>query len=74
MKELIIENGYYWEGYSQDIINFMKSCPICHPQRIHKKINMPIKQIIDEGPHYRYQADIWYLDKEIKQILNMNIV
>jgi hypothetical protein len=54
MKELIIENGYYWEGYSQDIINFMKSCPICHPQRIHKKINMPIKQIIDEGPHYRY--------------------
>ena len=66
MKELIIENGYYWEGYSQDIINFMKSCPICHPQRIHKKINMPIKQIIDEGPHYRYQADIWYLDKELK--------
>ena len=27
---------------------------------------MPLKLIIDEGPHYRYEADIWYLDKELK--------
>ena len=27
---------------------------------------MPLKQIIDEGPHYRYQADIWYLDEDLK--------
>ena len=27
---------------------------------------MPIKQIIDERPHYRYQTDIWYLDNEFK--------
>ena len=23
-------------------------------------------QILDEGPHYRYQADIWYLTNELK--------
>ena len=72
MKELIIYNGYYWEGYSKDIINYIKLCLVCCPKKIHKKIKMPIKQIIDEGPNYRYQADIWYLDKELKKILNMN--
>ena len=29
---------------------------------------MPLKQILDEGPHYRYEADIWNLDKELKTI------
>ena len=28
---------------------------------------MPIKQIIDEAPHYRYQACIWYLDNKLKK-------
>ena len=41
-------------------------------KKIHKKIKIPIKQIINEEPHYRYQVDIWYLDKELKKILNMN--
>lgn len=73
MQDLIIESGYYWEGFSTDVIKYIKSCPVCCPQKKQKKINMPIKQIIDEGPHYRYQADIWYLDNKLKKILNMNI-
>ena len=74
MEVLIIENGYYWEGFSTDINKYIKSFPVCCPQIIHKKVKMPIKQIIDEAPHYTYQADIWYLDKELKKILNINIV
>ena len=35
-------------------------------------MNIPIKQIFDEGPHYRYQADIWYLDAELKINNNYN--
>ena len=65
-KELVIEDGYYWDGYSDDIKNYIKSCPVCNPQHKRKKIKMPLKLIIDEGPHYRYEADIWYLDKELK--------
>ena len=58
MKQLIIENGYFWEGFSSEIINFIKECPICNPKHNRKKIKLPLKQIIDERPHYRYQADI----------------
>lgn len=27
MKELVLEEGYFWEGFSNDIKNFLKSCP-----------------------------------------------
>ena len=66
MKQLIIENGYFWEGFSSEIINFIKESPICNPKHNRKKIKLPLKQIIDERPHYRYQADIWYLDDDLK--------
>ena len=33
---------------------------------------MPIKQIFDEGPYYSYQADIWYLDINLKINDNYN--
>ena len=67
MKELILEAGYFWEGFSSDIKDFIKICPVCNPLHKRKKIKMPLKQIIDEGPHYRYEADIWYLDEELKE-------
>ena len=35
---------------------------------------MPLKQIIDEGPHYRFQADLWYLDDGLKVIINIYII
>ena len=66
MKQLIIENGYFWEGFSSEIINFIKETPFCNPKYNRKKIKLPLKQMIDEGPHYRYQADILYLDNDLK--------
>ena len=66
MKELVIEAGYFWEGFSEDIKNFINICPVCNPHHKRKKIKIPLTQIKDEGPHYRYEADIWYLDKELK--------
>ena len=66
MKQLILEKGYFWEGFSISVKNFINQCPICNPKHKRKKIKLPLKQIIDEGPHYRYQADIWYLDEDLK--------
>ena len=37
-KELVIEDGYYWDGYSDDIKNYIKSCPVCNPQHKRKKL------------------------------------
>ena len=31
-------------------------------QVLNKKIKMPLKIIKDEGPHFHYICDLWYLD------------
>lgn len=46
MKQLIIESGYFWEGFSSEIKNYIKECPICNPKHNRKKIKLPLKQII----------------------------
>ena len=58
MKELVMDEGYYWDGYSAEIKNYIKSCSVCSPQHNSKKIKMPLNRIKDEGPLYRYEADI----------------
>ena len=35
---------------------------------------MPKKLIIEEGPYFRYQMDIWYLPKDIAEASNYNYV
>ena len=65
MQKLIISEGFYWEGFSKEIKKFINNCPFC-TVKIQKKIKLPLKQIIDSGPHYRYQGDIWYLSEELK--------
>ena len=50
MKNLVVDNGLYWEGYSSDIKKYIRECPKCSPKHNTKKIKMPF---IDEGPHYR---------------------
>ena len=32
-----------------------------------KSLSKKMKIIIDNGPHYRYVADLWYLIEEIKE-------
>ena len=37
MEEKIIEAGFYWHGYSNDIIEFINNCGICHSELKAKK-------------------------------------
>lgn len=65
IQKLVIEEGYYWEDFSTDLKTLIKKCLIC-TVRIQKKIKLPITQILDEGPRYRYQADLQYLRNDLK--------
>ena len=67
MRKLFVENGYIWVGYSKDINIYLKTCPICNNTHKRNKIKMPIKQILDERPHFQYEADLWYLDETLKK-------
>ena len=31
-----------------------------------------IKIILDDGPHYRYVEDIWYLSQELRYVTDYN--
>ena len=67
MCKKIIENGYFWAGYTIEVENFIKSCGYCHAENNIKIIDKKPKIITTYGPHIRYQADIWYLPEELKK-------
>ena len=67
MEGKIIEAGFYWQGYSNDIIEFINNCGICHSELRAKKIENNPKIIISYGPNKRYQCDLWYLPDRIKE-------
>ncbi len=41
---------------------------VCYPERKGRKIKLPIRIVISNGPHYRHQADIWDLHSDLKNI------
>ena len=50
---------------NNDVQDVLKKCKECiNPSKFHalKKKN---KIVIDNGPHYRYVSDIWYLNTQI---------
>ena len=71
-RKLVVENGYIWAGYSKDINIYLKTCPICKNTHKSNKIKIPIKQFLEEEPHFLYEADLWYLDETLKKGTNYN--
>lgn len=69
IKESILISEFYWNSLTQDIKKFIINCPICKAEMNNKKIILHLKQIIPEGGHYRYLADIWYLPATIVENL-----
>ena len=63
----LLEMGYYWYGYSTDIINFIDECGLCHSEKITVKLPNVNKIILTKGPYKRYKAYIWYLPDELKE-------
>ena len=64
----------YWEGLTKDIQETIKSCPYCIQPKKFIKLNGPIKIIYDNGPHYRYAADLWQLPYAMQKITNYKFV
>ena len=64
-KENLFKSEYYYEGITKDFLSYINKCHICNITKQITKINIPMKIIIENGPHYRYQMDIWYLPKDI---------
>ena len=58
----------------KDIENFIKTCPFCNTGNKFKKLKGKNKIIIENGPHYRYVADIWTLPKEIANLTNYKYI
>ena len=63
----VIDAGFFWFGFSSDIDKFIKKCGKNHCENNIEKIEKENKIIISKGPHITYQADIWYLPKELKK-------
>ena len=61
----IISKNWYWYGMTRDIQNYINSCPLCNNKDKFKKLKGKSKIIIENGPHYRYIADLWTIPKEI---------
>ena len=63
---MLLKSEFYWEGYSSSLKNIIDNCLICAKT---KNINISdrpeMKHIIPNGPHHRYQSDLWELDKDL---------
>ena len=53
---------------NSEIGNIIKSCKYCNKPFKFKTLSKNIKMILDNGPHYRYIADLWYLNQDIRDL------
>jgi len=73
-KENLKNSEYYYEGIINDLLNYIYKFPKCSISKNIKSIHTPMKLLIEDGPHYQYQMDIWYLDDDIAQISGFNYI
>lgn len=52
---------------NNDIQEQIKTCINCYKPNKFKELKKKNKKIIDNGPHYRYVADLWYLNNSIQE-------
>ena len=55
MEEKIMQLGFYWHGYLNDVIDFINKCGVSHSENVGKKLPNNPKIIITYGPNKRYQ-------------------
>ena len=71
-KENLKNCDYYYEGMVSDLLNFVNECPKCSVLKNIRPVGIPMKLIIEEGHHYRYEIDIWYLEDDIAKSTGFN--
>ena len=59
---------------NNDVANTIKLCKFCDKPHKFKSLTKKIKIILDNGLHYRYVADLWYLNQDIRDIIDYNYV
>ena len=73
--DYIKKEKWYWYGFFKDIENLIKECPQCdNAHQKFKKFKSKIKAIIDDGPHYRYICDLWYLSNDVATMSGYNYI
>ena len=63
-QKALRNSEYFSEGYSSIMIKVIKNCTKCISLSNNVAERPAMKHIIPEGPHYRYQSDIWELSKK----------
>ena len=54
--------------------NIIKNCNICSSSSINVAKKPKLRNIIPEEPHFRYQADLWEFDKNLKIYFIINML
>ena len=73
-KEKLKESEYYYEGITKDLMEYISNCPKCNTNKTAKKVKAPMKLLIEEGPHYNVQMDLWYLGEDIAELTCYNYI
>ena len=73
-KERLQNSDYYYEGITTDLTEYIKNCKKCSITENLKVIKPPMKQIIENGPHFRIEMDIFYLPDDITKVSGYNYV
>ena len=66
MSKKVLEYGFFWAGFSKSIEKFIKNCGTSYCKSNILNLEHKPKIIKTNGPHIRYQADIWYLPNYLK--------
>ena len=62
---ILHKDRWYLFGMNNDIQEQIKICNKCINPNKFISLKKKTKIIIDNGPHYRYLTDLWYLNTEI---------
>ena len=73
-KENLKNSDYYYEGIVSDLLTYVNKCPKCSVLKNIRPVGIPMKLIIEDGPHYRYEMDIWYLEDDIAKSTGFNYI
>ena len=73
-KENLKNSDYYYEGITKHLMDYILDCPKCKIKKTGQKVTAPMKLLIEEGPHYRLEMDLWYLSEDIAEATGYNFI
>ena len=62
------------EGIIKDIINYIQSYPKCNTEKSLKPVKAPMKVLVEDGPHFKIEMDLFYLNDDISKVCRYNYI